>query len=212
MKYYTVTVTDDLEIIGNYPQVYNTDKNLFGSPFSSNNVNYGEIPKEIPYLELLLDKKANKTDLLNSFNPSFGLLVSIKFKNVVEKFKIQDYKFYSINLIENDKCIDDYYWFYSYDNMFRYFDLDKSKFSIEENREKKEYRFESEEFFKKKKVECLMNFNKTFRIEEIYLLNIFPKFDLFEFENFTFISEELLNDLEKNNITGYKVREFKLFR
>lgn len=212
MKYYTVTVTDDLEIIGNYPQVYNTDKNLFGSPFSSNNVNYGEIPKEIPYLELLLDKKANKTDLLNSFNPSFGLLVSIKFKNVVEKFKIQDYKFYSINLIENDKCIDDYYWFYSHDNMFRYFDLDKSKFSIEENREKKEYRFESEEFFKKKKVECLMNFNKTFRIEEIYLLNIFPKFDLFEFENFTFISEELLNDLEKNNITGYKVREFKLFR
>ena len=60
MKYYNLTSTSDLGIVGEYPQVSTTKDSLLGSPFSTIKVNYGEIPEEIPFLELEFEKKAKK--------------------------------------------------------------------------------------------------------------------------------------------------------
>ncbi|MBV7441293.1 hypothetical protein KRX57_07655 [Weeksellaceae bacterium TAE3-ERU29] len=210
MKYYTLTVSDNLDTIGTLPQVVNTDDNLFGSPFSPIKINYGEIPEEIPFLELEFEKNAKITDLLSTYNPSFGLLVSGKFKKIILNFKLTANKFYPISLLKDSSYIKNYYWFNFYDNLFPYIDMNKSKFSIQKNGQKIECSFESKEFFKKKERECLMDFSKTFKVENLYLLNTFPKYDLFEFENFTFISEILLESLIKNNITGYKAKESKI--
>lgn len=207
MKYYTLTTTDDLEIIGSYPQVSNTDKNLFGSPFSTKKVIYGEIPEEIPYLEVALDSKANKTDLLNSFNPSFGILVSEKFRATVEGFKIQHHRFYPIKLIENGEYVNGYYWFYCYENMFQYIDMKKSEFSIQKNGKEIICSFHSEAFYNEKKTECLWDFEATFKIKKIHFLKTFPNYDFFEFENRISISKDLINEFEKKNVTGFEFSE-----
>jgi hypothetical protein len=212
MKYYSLSASDNLDIIGCYPQVTNTEANLFGSPFSSTKINYGEIPDKIPLLELKFDEDSIKTDLLNTFNPSFGLVVSEKFKKNLSNLNLPNHKFYPINIIENDSYLNGYYWFNFYVNIFPYINMEKSKFSIEENRQKIEYEFKSENFFKEKNTECLMHFNKTLRIERIYLLDSFPKYDLFEFENYILISEKLLNILQKTNIIGYEANPYEILQ
>lgn len=209
MKYYSLTSTDDLDIIGEYPQVSTTKDSLFGSPFCTTRVNYGEIPEEIPFLELEFEENAKVTDLLGTYNPYFGLVINEKLKNIFSNTNLPRHKFYPINVFCKDITLP-YYWFNFYDNIFPYMDMENSKFSIEENKQIIEHKFKSETFFKEKSVECLMDFNKTFRLEEIHLLENFPEYDLFEFENFIFISEELLNNFKKNNISGYKANKNKL--
>lgn len=211
MKYYSLTSTDDLDIIGEYPQASTTKDSLFGSPFCTTRVNYGEIPDEIPFLELEFEENAKVTDLISTYNPYFGLVINEKLKNIISNTTLPRHKFYPINVFCKDITLP-YYWFSFYDNIFPYMDMKKSQFSIEENKHKIAHKFKSESFFKDKSVESLMDFNKTFRLEEIHLLENFPEYDLFEFENFTFISEDLIQEFRIKNITGYYAKQTDLIK
>ncbi|MEO8239270.1 MAG: hypothetical protein ABI793_12065 [Flavobacterium sp.] len=211
MKYYSLTSTEDLDIIGEYPQVSTTNDSLFGSPFSTIKVNYGDIPDEIPFLELEFEENAKITDLLGTYNPYFGLIIDEKLKDIFSNTNLPNHRFYPVNVFFKNIPLP-YYWFNFYDNIFPYLDMENSKFSVEENRQKLEYKFKSENFFKEKNIECIEDFNKTLRIEKIYLLDSFPKYDLFEFENFVLISEKLLNTFKENNITGYEAKRYEILQ
>lgn len=210
MKYFTFSSSIDIDAIGVSPQVSPTQNCVLGSPFSTIRLKYGDIPEEIPYLELELNKNAKKTDLLNSYNSHFGMITSEKLKQVILNFNIPKYKFYPFTLLKNKINIQDYYLFRFYDDIFHYIDMNKSKFSIKRRDAIEEFSFKSKEFFLNKSEETFSDFEKTIRIEKIYLLNSFPKYDLFEFESFIFISEQLLNSFKDNSITGFEVKESKM--
>ena len=56
------------------------------------------------------------------------------------------------------------------------------------------------------------DFEKNLIIKEVYLLNSFPKYDIFHFEGRDIISEKLLNAFQENNITGYEVSEYNILK
>ena len=64
MKYFIIEESIDLDIIGEYPQVFPTENCVLGSPFSNKRLSFGEIPNKIPYLELEFNKKAKKQLLI----------------------------------------------------------------------------------------------------------------------------------------------------
>ncbi|MFK8264875.1 hypothetical protein [Capnocytophaga cynodegmi] len=60
MKYFKIDESIDLDIVGAYPQVFPTENCELGSPFSNVRLIFGEIPEEIPYLELEFNKKSEE--------------------------------------------------------------------------------------------------------------------------------------------------------
>ncbi|MCV9931831.1 hypothetical protein OIU80_06000 [Flavobacterium sp. LS1R47] len=206
MKYFNLTTSNDLDVIGYYPQVSNTENNLFGSPFSPKRINYGEIPEEIPYLGLQFNKDAKMTDLLATYNPYFGFLVSEKFKNIASNFHLPPHKFYPIKIVREDYLLD-YFWFNFYDDLFNFIDLKKSTIEIYHK-----FNFNvldavsvgNKENFEK--INSNLDFEKSIRLKELFLDNNFPKYDIMTnniIGSGSFISEILMDSLNKNNITGF---------
>ena len=210
--YFNLGTSENLYTIGSYPQISQTENNIFNSPFSTQRINYGNIPNEIPYLELELNKEAKKTDLLSSYNSHWGLLVNKKIKEIILNFKLPSSKFYSFTLIENGIDIKKYYLFRFYDDIFQYIDMKKSKFILEWRDIIQEFCFTSKEFYLSKEQETFGDFEKNLIIKEVYLLNSFPKYDIFHFEGRNIISEKLLNAFIENNITGYEVSEYDILK
>ena len=197
MKYFIIEESIDLDIIGKYPQVSPTENCVLGSPFSNERLFFGDIPPKIPYLELELNKEAKKTDLLSSYNSHWGLLVNKKIKEIILNFKLPSSKFY---------------WFHFYDDIFQYIDMKKSKFILKWRDIIQEFCFTSKDFFKSKKRKTFEDFETKLIIKEVYLLNSFPKYDIFHFEGRNIISEKLLNAFQENNITGYEVSEYDILK
>lgn len=212
MKYFKIEESIDLDVIGEIPQVSPTENCELGSPFSSKILNYGDIPEKIPYLELEFNPKANQTDLLYSYNSHWGMILSKKLKNIILIFKIPNHKFYPFILLKNEILIKDYNLFRFYDDIFQYIDMEKSKFRMKRRDIVEEFSFTSKDFFNSKKEETFEDFEKNLKITEIYLLDNFPKYDIFTFEGTTLISEKLLLALQENNITGYEVSEYNILK
>ena len=212
MKYFTIDESIDLDMIGEYPQVSPTENCVLGSPFSNERLSFGEIPNKIPYLELEFNKRAKKTDLLSSYNSHWEILINKKMKRIIVNFNIPTSKFYSFILLENRIIIKDYYLFRFYDDIFQYIDMMKSKFILKWRDVSQEFYFTSKDFFKSKKKKTFEDFETKFIIKEVYLLNSFPKYDIFHFEGRDIISEKLLNAFQENDITGYEVSEYDVLK
>ena len=155
MRYFTIDESIDLDMTGEYPQVSPTENCVLGSPFSDERLSFGEIPNKIPYLELELNKKAKKTDLLSSYNSHWEILINKKMKRIIVNFNIPTSKFYSFILLENRIIIKDYYLFRFYDDIFQYIDMMKSKFILKWRDVSQEFYFTSKDFFKSKKEKLL---------------------------------------------------------
>ena len=212
MKYFIIEESIDLDIIGEYPQVSPTENCVLGSPFSNE-----RLFLETSLLKFLIQnqsliKKQKKTDLLSSYNSHWGLLVNKKIKEIILNFKLPSSKFYSFTLIENGIDIKKYYLFRFYDDIFQYIDMKKSKFILKWRDIIQEFCFTSKEFYLSKEQETLGDFETKLIIKEVYLLNSFPKYDIFHFEGRNIISEKLLNAFQENNITGYEVSEYNILK
>ena len=210
--YFNLGTSENLYTIGSYPQISQTENNIFNSPFSTQRINYGNIPNEIPYLELEFYKNAKITDMLSSTTPYFGLIINVKLKNLLEQFNIPKYKFYPIVLFRNKINVKDYYWFNFYDDIFQYIDMKKSKFILKWRDVIEEFCFTSKEFYLSKDKKTFEDFETELIIKEVYLLNSFPQYDIFHFEGRNIISEKLLNAFIENNITGYEVSEYNVLK
>ncbi|PBI83954.1 hypothetical protein BSF41_43870 [Flavobacterium sp. ACN2] len=205
-KYLDFTTSNDIDIIGYYPQVSNTENNLFGSPFAPKRINYGEIPEEIPHLELQFNKNTKVTDLLSTYNPYFGFLVSERLEKIISSFHLPPHKFYPIKIIRGDHMLN-YFWFNFFDNLFDFIDLKKSTIEIYHK-----FNFnvldtlsiDSEENLKK--INSNLDFEKSIRLKELFFNANFPNYDIITnniMGSGNFISEALRDSLNENNITGF---------
>ena len=90
--------------------------------------------------------------------------------------------------------------------------MERSKFILEWRDIIQEFCFTSKEFFKSKKKKTFEDFETKLIIKEVYLLNSFPKYDIFHFEGRNIISEKLLNAFIENDITGYEVSAYDVLK
>lgn len=78
-----------------------------------------------------LHSKAKMTDLLsNGLTGAFGILISDKLKNVLEKYKIVSHKFYPAKIALKNEIFENYYWMQIISDLTSCIDYNKSKFFI----------------------------------------------------------------------------------
>lgn len=211
MKYYTLSESTDTNIIGYYPQTDVSEDSEFFSVFIDFQTRIEEFPEHIPKYIIILNKKAYPTDFIERVSVPYGLVVNNKIKSLITLYSLPNHKFYDTEVIYKKSKLN-YYWFHFYDDIFQYIDMKKSKFILKWRDIIQEFCFTSKEFYLSKEKETFEDFEKNLIIKEVYLLNSFPKYDIFHFEGINIISEKLLNAFQENNITGYEVSEYNILK
>ena len=211
MKYYTLSESTDTNIIGYYPQTDVSEDSEFFSVFIDFQTRIEEFPEHIPKYIIILNKKAYPTDFIERVSVPYGLVVNNKIKSLITLYSLPNHKFYDTEVIYKKNKLN-YYWFHFYDDIFQYIDMKKSKFILKWRDVSQEFCFTSKEFYLSKEQETFGDFEKNLIIKEVYLLNSFPKYDIFHFERRNIISEKLLNAFQENNITGYEVSEYDILK
>ena len=211
MKYYILSESTDTNIIGYYPQTDVSEDSEFFSVFIDFQTRIEEFPEHIPKYIIILNKKAYPTDFIERVSVPYGLVVNNKIKSLITSYSLPNHKFYDTEVIYKKSKLN-YYWFHFYDDIFQYIDMKKSKFILKWRDIIQEFCFTSKEFYLSKEQETFGDFEKNLIIKEVYLLNSFPKYDIFHFEERNIISEKLLNAFQENNITGYEVSEYNILK
>ena len=211
MKYYILSESTDTNIIGYYPQTDVSEDSEFFSVFIDFQTRIEEIPEHIPKYIIILNKKAYPTDFIERVSVPYGLVVNNKIKSLITLYSLPNHKFYDTEVIYKKSKLN-YYWFHFYDDIFQYIDMKKSKFILKWRDVIEEFCFTSKEFYLSKDKKTFEDFETELIIKEVYLLNSFPKYDIFHFEGRNIISEKLLNAFQENNITGYEVSEYDILK
>lgn len=215
--FYTITHTNDVKVIGHYPQVAFKEGYNPTLPNSHRKVKSNEFPNFIPNLELRLHDKALEVDFLKRTGPHFGLLVSQKMKDILKTFKLPRHHFYQIHVHHKDKKLN-YYWFhYIVDDFWDFIDKDKSYGEV----------FELEpslgvvvdRTFPLMSRGQVISETKKYklgrtRLGKVVMKKSFMKYDLYKTDclgNHTVISESLKQALEKEGITGIEIKPFDKF-
>jgi len=215
MKYYILTISDNLNIVGSYPQISPSDENVFGSPFSNEEIIIGEMPQYIPRIVLRFNENAIITDLLSTFNPSFGLVINERIESIVSNLNLPNHKFYPIEVFWKDDLLK-YNWFNFYNNLFEYIDFDKTVIEIFHKFSFKvldTVLLESADNFKK--IKSTLGLEKRIRLKDLYFNSSFPRYDIMVNNIIGYgnlISENLLKALQKNNITGYEASPYNVIK
>ncbi|MCL8009451.1 hypothetical protein M8845_18670 [Gelidibacter japonicus] len=215
MKYYTVEMSDNLSVIGHYPQGeykkgYNPKEN------GSFNVQINEFPDFVPKLELELHKKAKPTDCLSFLGLPFGMIISEKMKETLKKHNTPKSHFYPTKIYHKNQVLN-YYWFhYVIDDFWEFIDKNNSygvvlninsSFTL-----KRKIPVISKEENKKEILNHEANTIK--RIGKITMKKEFPKYDFYItnfIESRKIISESLKNTIEKKGLTGMEIKLFDKF-
>lgn len=94
MRYYTLGISVDLDVIGTYPQIEKeSGYNLADPPHSYWNVTWDKIPDFNPVYKIKLKSKAKSTSLLNSLSGFCGLTVNEELKSFLERFNLPEHNF-----------------------------------------------------------------------------------------------------------------------
>ncbi|MBU2901666.1 hypothetical protein [Maribacter dokdonensis] len=213
MKYYNIGSSNEINVIGFYPQTKRTSKSGFhiDDYNSERQVNPNVFPDFEPNFGLDINSQAKETDLLDSASClNFGIVISKKLKLILEEYKLPPHRFYPIKVFGSSK---EYFWFHYITKFEKYIDLDKTKIEIYSSRppfqieEIKTFKSQKELMDFKKK----MTYKKSMRFHSIHLTNEFPKYDFFEItgaQYFTLINQKLMKHLESENITGFEYQEY----
>lgn len=211
MKYYNFNNSDNLSIIGHYPQ---TSLAKGYNPIVNNghrNVEPDKFPDFLPNYELDLHSKANATDFLPRVGPGFGMVVNNKFKEILANFKLPNHHFYKMKVYQKNQILDYYWLHYIVDDFWGWLDREQSEAVI---------------FDHKKDFEVVNSIDLNLSLDEIKKLKkgfpynlhvrwnkiVFKKgfsYDLYQAKDvqlLEFISEDLKNALKETNITGIDVK------
>ena len=218
MKYYTINPSDDLKVIGHYPQTeLRTDEgdNVRVDGYLA--MRPDTFPDFVPNLKLELHSEAKPTNFLPNNPTGFGWIVDSKLKNILEKHKLPKHHFYKIKVFHNQKSLNYYWLHYIIDDFYEFIDKDNSYGEAFEMKSPLETTVQStfpilswdqvQEEKKKHK------FNRT-RIGKIVMKKDFPKYDLYQTRCISYISiisESLKNAMEKEHITGIETKIFDKF-
>jgi len=208
MKFYNIGLTNNLNVIGHYPQTVRIEG--YHVDFV-NNVKADYFPDYLPKYGLKLNSSSKPTDVIDRGILTFGFVISEKLKIILSKFKLPPHKFYSIEVAGSSS---NYYWFHYISNMEKFINFEKSEIEVFETLPP----FNVEETLSlsfdeilKLKSDLIMKRGRSLRYKVIQLNNSFPDYDLFEItgaQNITLISETLKKEFINNGITGFEISEF----
>lgn len=214
MKYYNIGRTNEIEVIGFYPQATRTSKTGYHiDAFNSEkNVKSDNFPDFEPNYALDLNPKAKETDFLDSGSLNFGFVVSEKLKELLTGFNLPPHRFYPIHVYDSHN---DYFWFHFITGIKNYLCLKETEveiFDIFSFKILDTLRFGSFDELMERKRKSILEIGKPMRYKTITLNSNFPKYDLFEVigaQNFTLISSNLKERLQQEKITGYEIIEYE---
>lgn len=208
MKYYTINWDyDNIDVIGDYPQVTLRKGFNPGPPHGFWEVQHYEFPKFIPELELDLNQKAKPTNYLEDYT-SFGMIINENFKEILKQFNLPKYAFYPIKVYYKGELLN-YYWFHYIADIWEYINIEKSSLEVY-----KKFEFEIDKVIPMpsklsefKVIEKSLPRQKELMIHKIVFKDNFPKYDVFNLSQLGYppnlISERLLNALLKAGMTGF---------
>lgn len=217
MQYYTLTHAVDTDETGPaFPQAdFSNPKKLSPQPvLTANKARNGSYPPDDtpPFDYLELNKSAKLTDLMSSPFEN-GFLISEKLKQLFIESNIVDYKLYDVILLNHKKQeIKGYYYFHSASYLRDFIDYPKSTFFVGDIIQN--YLRDCTAMFSN--YEELDSFDKSLPfgeelvwVKQFYLKSSFPfQTDLFRLcvcNIDFFITEQLKQKLEQNNITGIEI-------
>ncbi|MBO0591282.1 hypothetical protein I2486_07655 [Cellulophaga sp. E16_2] len=214
MKYYNIGLSDNISVIGCYPQTERTKKNEYhiNSYNSELKVANYEFPEFTPKYGIDLCKNAIATDILDRATLDFGLVVNERVKNILENYILPPHRFYPINVFGQSKY--DYYWFHYITPFNSIINIENCEIEVFDK-----YDFIIIEILRFNNLSELQSFSKEMifdpnndiRYKSIQLKSTFPKYDLFEItgaQYFTLISAKLKERLDIENITGLEFLEY----
>lgn len=211
-KYYSIGISDDLKIIGYYPQT-SLAKGYDPRENGCYDVNVNYFPNFVPNYELDLHEKAKATNLLPRTGASFGHVVDEKVKKILKEHYLPPHAFYPMKVYHKGKILK-YFWFHCIPNDFWKLIDNKNSFANVYQIKKgivtkiMEIPIISKEQIlrEQKKYTGLMPIG----LGELKMSSEFCKYDFYKTDafNHTIISEKLKNALEQNNITGYTTKLF----
>ncbi len=211
MKYYIINETDDLSVIGNYPQTNLNENFIYDSDKSFINVLYNEIFSGIPEIKVDITLGAKKTNFLDKASLPFGILIDLKFKNILDNVRLpMKHKYYPLNVgFKGDEI--EYYWVHYILDLDRYLNKDNSFVNI------CDYDFNVIKSVPLSMIKDMKMFENslsteyTLLIGELHFKSVIKNYDIFDIPLLgvrTIISDRLKQLLEKNNITGYELTPF----
>lgn len=207
MKYYSISRSDDLKVIGYYPQTlikeeYNPraldgHSILNSNEFADFNFNY----------ELILHDKAKPTNYLDAHACHFGMVIDLKFKSVLEQFNLPPHRFYPIKVYQKGNLLE-YYWFHYIVDIWEYVNIELSSALI-----MKKFDFEIEKIIPIPNLKTIEQFEENLSFEQELMLNklvLKTNYDVIKIGKVQYLprlfSEPLLNALQDEGMTGFSAR------
>lgn len=207
MKYYSIGRSDDLKVIGHYPQTlikedYNPSLpnghwNLYPNEFANFELSY----------ELELNSKAMPTNYLHGHTNNFGMIVDLKFKKILEQFNLPAHRFYPIKVDHKGNLLE-YYWFHYIIDIWQYVNIEASSALI-----MKKFDFEIEKIIPIPDLKTIHEFKENLSFEQELMLNklvLKTDYDVIKINKVQFVpelfSEPLLNALQDAGMTGFTAK------
>jgi len=198
--------------------------NVWDEPKFIQHINFEKVDFEPITSNAILEKKAKLTDLIScpSIGFSLKLLVSGKFKDILEKNRKNGIQFFKAPIIQNNIMIEDYWILNFYEFNHEYIDFQNSKISYTRKADDykttyntiKEYiNLENLEQFEAKLLEAITK-EETLSIEKLNLFNQNVNEDFFMikyvFGGLYFVSEKLKQEIEDAGCTGIEFQPIEL--
>ncbi|MEW4925435.1 hypothetical protein [Algibacter sp. 2305UL17-15] len=211
MRLYKISESTNLKITGDFPQSQKMIKGYDYDAPNSSYILYENRNKEInftPNLDsFLLQKEANKTDVISA-TPlgGMGFMVSDKLKDLLTKFNLIDHKYFKASFVHGEKKYNDYQRLHFISKLYKKVEFKSSDFIISGG---KEIDFNNFSDLNLKSKELGVN-GEIYAKRLCFKSNILKNLDLFFigfFDFNTYISENLKNEIELNNITGLNIVE-----
>ncbi len=212
MKYYTISKSNELTVIGDYPQVEKLESYNLSLNDSYWNVSWDRFPNFKPNYQIRIKDKAIPTSLLHSLSGFVGLTINVRLKQFLERYNLPPHEFYSIKVSHLNKRLD-YCWFHFIDSCLNYVDFKSTTFELFQKSSfkiLKELQLSSVEHFHELEEE--LNFEKGIRLKRLVLSSNFPNYDIISLHSITpiiLVSENLKIELEKSVFNGFEFNEYK---
>ncbi len=213
MKYYLIGTSDDLNIIGHYPQLKFRKSYNPSLPDGYYQLPVHCFPDFLPNLEYELNNKAKDVNILPPYPGRFAFIVDKKVKIILESYNLPPHAFYPTRIFHKGKLLE-YYWFHYIPNDF--WELIDTRNSYGEIIRIKSINtsvignvpiVSKEQILAEKKRYMGL---ETLVLGKLKMKTDFAKYDFYITGafNHTIISERLKDELEENMITGYDIRLF----
>ncbi|MDW7694276.1 hypothetical protein R9C00_05970 [Flammeovirgaceae bacterium SG7u.111] len=212
MDYFSIGRSNDIEIIGYYPQTSRISRTGFHiDAFNSERqVKPDEFPAFEPNFALDIHPNAIETDVLDSAVLDFGIIISEKLRSILKEYNLPPHRFYPIKVFNSSKY---YYWLHFISKSEDFIDYGKTEIEIYINRPP--FKTDSIKLFNSQRelleAKKALPYNKAMKYKNIFLRRNFSEYDLFEISGaqyFTMISKTLKERFDIEKITGLEYLEY----